>query len=405
MTLGYVIIFCVSMICVTFCLYRYFMILQNYRLLEKDIKNLEERNAEQKDYYEEKLHTKTSEIEILKNTIKKNAESYSTILSNDIEKSISKLIATNNQELKDGILKSYQTENSQFFDHNQKILSQMQQIFREDITKMVNRLSFVEKKNSSFEETITIVNKALISPSFNANLSEISLENLLQSIGLKKNQDFFMQLNIGNTQLRPDCVILLPNGSAIIIDCKTSSSIYEHENENRMSKFQKALKKHLKSLISKDYKEHLLRSLSSNISQDIQEAFLVMLLPSDSVVSELYEYDSQLFEEGIKNSIILSSNSGILNILLIANSHIAEYKRSKSSNDIILELHELLNHISEFGYEMNGANKHFRNFVRKYYNATHIFNTKILYSSQNIIEYGIQPKTMPTSIQNVTEGE
>ncbi|MFZ1694073.1 MAG: DNA recombination protein RmuC [Flavobacteriales bacterium] len=131
---------------------------------------------------------------------------------------------------------------------------------------------------------------------------EMILERLLEGSGLIKGQEYSMQESTtlaDGSRLRPDAVVMLPEGKHLIIDSKVSLVHYERyaaatddaERAQMMKLFVESLSAHAKGLGAKDYTQlYSVQSVDFVLMfVPIEPAFLLALRERPEVFQEAYD--------------------------------------------------------------------------------------------------------------------
>jgi DNA recombination protein RmuC len=130
--------------------------------------------------------------------------------------------------------------------------------------------------------------------------------------GMVEYCDFERQATL-DTGLRPDMIVRLPNGRAIVVDSKVSLKAYldaiEAPDESSRVVFLKAhakqIRTHLDRLSQKTYWAQL----------DTTPEFVVAFLPGETFFSVALEHDPQLIEYGAARKVILATPTTLIALL------------------------------------------------------------------------------------------
>jgi DNA recombination protein RmuC len=158
---------------------------------------------------------------------------------------------------------------------------------------------------------------------------EMILENVLESSGLRKGQEYLVQGTYNNEagqQQRPDVVINLPEGRHMVVDSKMSLIAYERycsveteaERLAALKEHMVSVRGHVKGLSEKNYQSlHGLKSLD----------FVLMFVPVEPAFMLAVTQDHALFAEAFGKNVLLVSPSTLLATLrTIANIWRQEYQ-------------------------------------------------------------------------------
>lgn len=143
---------------------------------------------------------------------------------------------------------------------------------------------------------------------------ELALSRILESSGLVKGQEYFLQNNAkdeNDKNVRPDVVIQLPENKHLIIDSKVSLTAFErYIAEDDLELKKEALKDHIlsirthiKQLGEKDY---------SHLSEFNSPEFTLLFIPLESSFSLAVREEPGLYEMAMKKKIVLVTPSTLL---------------------------------------------------------------------------------------------
>ena len=167
------------------------------------------------------------------------------------------------------------------------------------------------------EEAINLVNALKGNAKTQGNWGEMMLEQVLDSSGLRKGQEYEVQVSVSDEEGRrqqPDVVVNLPEGKRIVIDAKVSLIAYERfanadSEEDRQTALKEhivSLRAHIKGLSGKEYQKRF-----GAQSPD----FVLMFIPIEPAFMAATTGDRDLFQEAWSLNIVLVSPSTLLAML------------------------------------------------------------------------------------------
>jgi DNA recombination protein RmuC len=153
---------------------------------------------------------------------------------------------------------------------------------------------------------------ALKSPAARGQWGEVQLRRVVEMAGMVEYCDFERQATL-DTGLRPDMIVRLPNGRAIVVDSKVSLKAYldaiEAPDELSRTAFLKThakqIRTHLDRLSQKTYWAQL----------DTTPEFVVAFLPGETFFSVALEHDPELIEYGAARKVILATPTTLIALL------------------------------------------------------------------------------------------
>jgi len=220
------------------------------------------------------LSSQNSSLLSEKDTISKNLTNLHEVLLPQFQNIAMNLLKDNSKHFNDS-----SSENLS------KILNPLNEKIKIFETKMQDIFNYELKEKSSLKEAINSVinsNENIRKEAFKlsnalkgnrialGHWGEVVLENILNSSGLRKDEDYFLQANFNDNseksdkdivKLKPDALIKLPDEKYVVIDSKISFfnySAYEdaisHDEKSIFVKqFISNIKLHIESLSSKEY--------------------------------------------------------------------------------------------------------------------------------------------------------
>jgi DNA recombination protein RmuC len=198
---------------------------------------------------------------------------------------------------------------------------------RQGLKQEIERLAALNNRIS--EDAVNLTQALKGSNKSQGIWGEIILENVLESSGLRKGQEYVVQGTYSSEsgqQQRPDVVINLPEERHMVVDSKMSLLAYERYcSVETEAERQAALKEHLASVRThvKGLSEKCYQSLHGLKSLD----FVLMFVPVEPAFMLAVTQDRALFSDAFGRNVLLVSPSTLLATLrTIANIWRQEYQ-------------------------------------------------------------------------------
>lgn len=215
---------------------------------------------------------------------------------------------------------------------------------------------------------------------------EYVLENVLTSVGLKKDREYFLQKKFDDK--RPDVVIKLCDDKCLFIDSKANLKDYndylnannEKDKNKKLNQIKSAIKTQVKNLSEKKY--HEIGSTNSLID------FTLMFIPIESLYMFLFDNDNELFEYAIKKRVMIVSPSSLICILKIINSFNLKLKQKENVTKIV----EITSNLGNKYFQMFNEFKKVQSAFSKI-NDNFFGNDNIQAQIEQLKEYGVELKS------------
>lgn len=264
--------------------------------LETQNKNLEEKLNEQKSEISKLQEKFTLEFQNIANKLLKE---------NSVE------FAQSNQKRLDEILTPLK-EKIQLFE--KKVDDKYENELKER-TSLIEQIKSLSDLNQQMREDAQNLTSALKGDSkAQGNWGEFVLEKILESSGLKKDQEYvtqFATLNDEGSRIYPDVVIKLPDDKQVVIDSKVSIVAYtnylEATTEEEKNVFIKAhitsVKNHINGLNEKNY---------ANAKGINSPDFVLMFLPSEPAFAFTLQSETEIYNYAWDRKIVMVSPTTLL---------------------------------------------------------------------------------------------
>lgn len=263
--------------------------------------------------------------------------------------------------------------------------------------------------NAQVSEDASRLTKALKGDSkTQGDWGEVQLERLLEAAGLQKGVHFVLQENYkteDNKNVRPDCVINLPDGKNFIVDSKVSLTAYEaHYNEEddevkrtrHLSDHLASISRHMQDLSSKSY-----QSLYGLTPPD----YVLMFVPLEAALTLALKEDSSLMEKALRQNIVLVSPTTLLATLRTVTFMWKQENQRRNVLEIAKEggamydkFVSFMEDLTKVGMRLDDAKKEYVEAMKKLYDSPRKADTLIA-RAQRLKELGATTgKSLPQNL-------
>lgn len=247
---------------------------------------------------------------------------------------------------------SNKTEIKTTFEETIKLLQEVQtstvKSIREDNERAIKELRQQTERIGNDAASLTQALKG--DTKMQGDWGEMILETTLESCGLTKNEQFFLQRSYqdekGNS-FRPDAVIDLPGGEHAVIDAKVSLTAYQAavnatdatEQELFLKEHIKSIKKHVDELSAKNYETIVPNCIG----------YVLMFIPYESGYAAAIKTDPTILQYAYRKHIILLSPSNLLMALQLTRTMWQNYRMNKNVDEILHASNDLYDKFVSFG--------------------------------------------------------
>jgi len=229
------------------------------------------------------------------------------------------------------------------------------------------------------------------------DLGEMILEKILESSGLRKDEEYVVQSSFSNTEMRrqqPDIIVRLPGSKHLVIDSKISLTAYNEyvnaEDEEARSlalgRHLDSVRRHIRDLAEKNY--HALHQLQSI-------DFVCMFVPIEGAFMASIAGDPALWESSYERNVLLVCPSTLLFVVRTV-AHLWRQERQKQNvQEIVNRGAELYDKLVGFVDELKDVGARLDQAKASYGAALSKFSTgkgNVIRQAEMLVELGVKPK-------------
>ncbi len=168
---------------------------------------------------------------------------------------------------------------------------------------------------------------------------EVILTRMLEEAGLRCGEEYQPQADVrlpDGSHLRPDMLILLPEGRRLVIDSKVSLTAYARaleageDNDARATALREhvqSVRRHVDELAAKSYARVVEGSLD----------VVLMFIPNEASYMAAMQQDARLADEALRRGILIVSPTTLLMALQVARHLWARERQSRNVQEIIAQ--------------------------------------------------------------------
>ncbi len=256
----------------------------------------------------------------------------------------------------------------------------------EKIISLRKETQDISSKSASLSEQANNLTQALVRDSQKkGEFGEMILANILEYAGLKDKISYLEQTYLttekpDSKNLRPDCLIRLPEERAIIVDSKNIVGEYYkglNEGIDKTKAINDAIQLTIKNLANKKYVEETERQTGWSVFD-----YMIMFIPNEGLFNLVIEQDSKLDNRGViwsafSQKIIIAGPSTILPLLAMIErmwqNHEIEEKILqilKIAYDLVDQLRLTLERMTILGHSINKVANNYDDVIKSFANGT-----------------------------------
>jgi DNA recombination protein RmuC len=347
---------------------------QEAERLRREREEMLERATRAEEQFKSSQQSLANERELLATAEKKLVDTFKSLAGDALKSNNEQFLGIANRELsaKEEAIKNLLTPVRETLGNLQQQTQQLETNRAQAYTEVLTEIKNIQKTHETLRQETTQLVQALRAPKARGNWGELQLRRCIEFAGMLEHCDFEVEKFMRATDLdpaqRPDVVVQLPNGRAIVIDAKTPLDAFlsamncadESQKATYLQAHAAQVRTHLGQLGGKQYWQRFQESPD----------FVVCFLPSEVLFSAALEQDPGLIEIGSQVNVILATPTTLIALLkaVAYGWQQMEITRNaiaicKAGEDLYRKLAVTQDHFTKMGNALTSTVKHFNNLV------------------------------------------
>jgi DNA recombination protein RmuC len=226
--------------------------------------------------------------------------------------------------------------------------------------ELIGQMQQLRMTGEQLRGETTGLTRALRQPVGRGQWGEMQLRRVVELAGmLEHTSDFTTQDTVAGDEgrLRPDMVVNMPNGRALVIDSKTPLDAYmdaaSEEDEDvaaaHLERHARQVAKHVQDLSRKNYAEHCDGALPD---------LVVLFLPGEHLFSAAVRVTPTLVDDAYRKGVVIASPTSLLTLLHAVGQGWKEERIAKNAEEISALGRDLYKRISVMARHFAKVGKH-----------------------------------------------
>ncbi len=211
---------------------------------------------------------------------------------------------------------------------------------------ITTQLKNTAEQTNKLQGTTDKLQLALANTRARGQWGERIAEDILQLVGFVENFDYIKQKTQEATGTRPDFTFVLPQNLKVNMDSKFPFDNYSNyvnaesnsDKDSYKQKFMSDVRKKIKEVKTRDYIN----------PEDNTVDYAIMFVPNEQVFCFLHENDADVFDDALREKVILCSPVTLFAILCVIREAVKVFKLQKTTGDIVQRLNDFNKQWGEF---------------------------------------------------------
>lgn len=234
------------------------------------------------------------------------------------------------------------------------------------------------------------------------NWGELQLQLVIEKAGMTAYCDFAEQQTIGNSQDRPDLIVNLPEGRAVVVDAKASTAAFLEVSEatdndaaqSAYTRHANALRAQVDDLSRKNYGDKVDGSLD----------FVVMFVPGDQFLAAALNANPGLVEYAMTRRVAIATPASLIAMLWAVANGWQQYEIAQNAEEIRRIGAEMHHSLTEFIKTYATVEQRIRQTVDAFNRSVRVMEGQVLEPAREMAGMGVGNADDLKSVKPVTRG-
>jgi DNA recombination protein RmuC len=259
-----------------------------------------------------------------------------------------------------------------------------------ELKGQIEAMRIGQEKVSS--EAAKLVNSLRNAPKSRGRWGEQQLKNVLETCGLSEHADFQTEVSVSDDEggrLRPDAIIRVPGGRALVIDAKVSLNAYqdafgavdEAERLKGLALHATAMRAHVNALGNKAYWSQF---------ADAPD-YVIMFVPGEHFLSAALEHDPTLWDFAFEKRVLLATPTNLIAIARTVSAVWRQERLAKEARQIGELGKELYDRLAKAAGDLRKVGGGLTSAVNNYNSFVASFESRTLVTARKLRDLNIEP--------------
>lgn len=284
-------------------------------------------------------------------------------------------------------------------EHLGKLAAQLEQVERirqRDSGSLREAVSQLQRTATGLQSETKTLAAAMKDVRVRGSWGELQLRRVVELAGMVEHSDFSEQHHVtgADRAVRPDLVVWLPRGRAVVIDAKVPLDAYleaTHAHDDgsaneRLAAHAVAMRQHAAALAKRDYAAAVEGAVD----------LVVMFVPGESFLAAACEHDPMLLDRALADGVVLATPTTLVALLKAVALGWREERLAADARTIAELGRELHDRTVTFAEHLGKVGRSLESSVKSYNSAVGSLESRVLPSARRLTDHGASPKELPS---------